>query len=105
MVEKDHPQLSIRQQCAMLEVNRNWLNPKPKRQWQPRDEHLEMIELMKLAHAKDCTMGARQLRDVLKRNGYETSRWTVAQMMKFAKIKAVYCLTLHIFHGALAMST
>ena len=91
MVEKDHPQLSIRQQCEILEVNRNRLETKVKKQWEPGQHHLEMIELMKLAHAKDFTMGARQLRHVLRRNGYEVTRWTVREMMKCAGIKAVYC--------------
>ena len=91
MVEKDHPQLSIRQQCEMLEVNRNRLEPCAKKQWEPSAHHLEMIELMKMAHAKDCTMGARQLRHILNRNGYDVTRWTVREMMKYTGIKAVYC--------------
>ena len=91
MVEKDHPQLSIRRQCELLGVNRNRLETSQRGTWEPTDQHLEMIELMKLAHGKDPTMGARQLRRVLLRNGYETSRWTVRQMMKYAKIEAIYC--------------
>lgn len=91
MVEKDHPQLSVRKQCAILGVNRNRLDPKPGKAWEPNSGHLEMIELMKLAHAKDPTMGARQLLEILRRNGYEATRWTVGQMMKYAGIKAIYC--------------
>lgn len=91
MVEKDHSQLSIRKQCELLGVNRNRLDPKPEKAWEPDPGHLEMIELMKLAHAKDPTMGARQLCEILKRNGYETTRWTTGQMMKYAGIKAIYC--------------
>lgn len=91
MVEKDHPQLSIRKQAQLLGVNRNRLETKERGSWEPGEQHLEMIELMKLAHAKDPTMGARQLRRVLDRNGYETTRWTVRQMMKYAKIIAIYC--------------
>ena len=82
MVEKDHPQLSTRQQCEILDVNRNRLEVKATKQWEPTGIHLEMIELIKLAHSKDFTMGARQLRRILKRNGYETSRWTVRKMMQ-----------------------
>jgi putative transposase len=91
MVEKDHPQLSIRQQCDILDVNRNRLKVRVKKQWEPKKVNLEMIELIKLAHGKDFTMGARQLRRVLKRNGYETSRWTVGKMMNYAGLKAIYC--------------
>ncbi|MCP5111900.1 MAG: IS3 family transposase [bacterium] len=91
MVEKDHSQLSVRAQCQLLGVNRNRLEPKKPKDWKPGPEHTEMLELVKLAHAKDPTMGARQLLRVLKRNGYETSRWTVGKMMKHLGIKAIYC--------------
>ena len=91
MVEKGHPQLSVRKQCELLGVNRNRLEPRQPVEWQPGPQHEEMLELMKLAHAKDPTMGARQLRVVLQRNGYATSRWTVGKMMKHLGLKAIYC--------------
>jgi putative transposase len=91
MVEEDHPQLSVRKQSRLLGVNRNRLKPRARSQWQPRKEHHEMMELMKLAHATDPTMGTRQLRRVLKRNGCEVSRWTVGKMMRHLGIKAIYC--------------
>jgi putative transposase len=91
MVERDHPQLSIRAQCQLLGVNRNRLEARDPAPWRPRGKHAEMLELIGLAHAKDPTMGARQLLRVLERNGYETSRWTVGKMMKHLGIKAIYC--------------
>lgn len=91
MVEADHPQLSVRAQCQLLGVNRNRLAVKPRARWEPEPRHHEMMELMKLAHGKDPTMGARQLRRVLGRNGYEAARWTVRQMMRFLGLKAIYC--------------
>lgn len=91
MVEESHPQLSVRKQCKLLGVNRNRLRPKPRKAWEPDPEHLEMIGLIKLAHAKDPTMGTRQLGKILKRNGYKATRWTVGRMMKYAGIKAIYC--------------
>jgi hypothetical protein len=51
MVEKDHPQLSVRKHCALLGVNRNRLETKGQSDWQPGPEHEEMLELIKLAHA------------------------------------------------------
>jgi putative transposase len=91
MVEAGHPQLSIRVQCELLGINRNRLATKPRAKWEPKPEHYEMMELMKLAHRKDPTMGARQLRVVLERNGYEVRRWTVRRMMRFLGIQAIYC--------------
>ena len=91
MVETDHPQLSTRKQCELLGVNRNRLRPKCPRPWQPRTEHKEMLALIPLIHAKDPTMGARQLGIVLGRNDYHASRWTTGKMMEHLGIKAIYC--------------
>lgn len=61
MVEREHPQLSTRAQCELLGVNRNRLEPKGQTVWQPKPEHDEMLTLLPMIHAKDPTMGARQL--------------------------------------------
>ena len=91
MVEKDHPQLSVRAQSELLAVNRNRLQPRPPVVWQPEEKHLKMMEIIMLAHLKDPTMGARQLLRVLKRNGYRTTRWSVGRMMRHLGIRAIYC--------------
>ena len=39
MVEMDYPQLSIRAQCDLLDVNRNRLETKPRSSWQPGPKH------------------------------------------------------------------
>ncbi len=61
MVEKDHPQLSIRAQSELLGVNRNRLEPKRKVVWQPNPKDAEKLELIKLAHAKDPTIPVMDL--------------------------------------------
>jgi len=90
MVEKDHPQLSVRAQCQLLAVNRNRLEPRPVVSWQPEPKHVEMMEIMSLAHAKDPTMGSRQLLRILKRNGFQTTRWTVRRMMRHLRLHVIY---------------
>lgn len=92
MVEKDHPQLSVRTQCELLGVNRNRLGARPrKRGWKPtKPEDEAIIELMKLAHAKDPTMGARQLARVVMRNGHQTTRYAIGRMMEYLGLKAIY---------------
>ncbi|NCF94967.1 MAG: hypothetical protein GWQ05_29010 [Verrucomicrobiaceae bacterium] len=50
-----------------------------------------MLALIPLIHAKDPTMGARQLGIVLGRNDYHASRWTTGKMMEHLGIKAIYC--------------
>ena len=91
MVETDHPQLSTRNQCELLGVNRNRLEPKRQTEWRPRLVHEEMLKLIPMVHAKDPTMGTRQLKVVLARNGYHAPRWTIGKMMKHLGIKAIYC--------------
>ena len=90
MVEANHPQLSIRRQCDLLGVNRNRLEPKRRIEWHPGPEHRKMMRLIKRAHAKDPTMGARQLREMIGLKGYHTSRWTVGKLMKQLGIKTIY---------------
>jgi putative transposase len=91
MVDKQHLRLSVRAQCQLLDVNRNRLKPRSSVAWKPGPEHHEMLELIKLAHAKDPTMGTRQLGKILKRNGYTVSRWTIGKMMDHVGLKAIYC--------------
>ncbi len=91
MVEADHSQLSIRQQCKLLDVNRNRLKPKQPKAWQPAAKHAPYLTLIRIIHGTDPTMGTRQLKKVLARNGYHATRWTIAKMMKHLGIKAIYC--------------
>ncbi|MEZ5323908.1 MAG: DDE-type integrase/transposase/recombinase [Verrucomicrobiales bacterium] len=58
--------------------------------WKPKAEDGEKLELIKLAHAKDPTMGTRQLGRILKRNGYPTARWTVGKMIRYLGLRAIY---------------
>lgn len=83
MVETDHPQLSIRRQCEMLEVNRNRLEVKPRQAWEPSAREREIMDLIQIIHRKDPSFGARQLCRVIPRNGYEVTRWKVGQMMRY----------------------
>jgi putative transposase len=49
-----------------------------------------MLALIPMSHAKDPTMGTRQLKVELARNGYHATRWTIGKMMKHLGIKAIY---------------
>jgi len=90
MVEKGHPRLSIRSQCELLGINRNRITPARPKAWAPKPELRGALELMRLVHTKDPTMGARQLGRVLERNGYGLKRWTLRQMMKLLGLRAIY---------------
>ncbi|MEZ5325831.1 MAG: hypothetical protein R3F19_12310 [Verrucomicrobiales bacterium] len=85
--------------AELLGVNRNRLEVKLQVVWKPKAEDGEKLELIKLAHAKDPTMGTRQLGRILKRNGYPTARWTVGKMMRYLGLEPS---TASPHHGARA---
>ena len=91
MVETAHPQLSVRKQCELLDVNRNRLKTKERKGWNPNPECKKALDITEEIHSKDPTMGARQVGLVLARNGFEFGRWTVGKMMEFLGLKAIYC--------------
>jgi putative transposase len=88
MIEKNHPQLSIRKQCELLGVNRNRLEPKgPK--VSADDERL--MRWMDEIHLKEPTFGARRLRQILIRD-YKVcpTRRRVGRLMKVMGLEACY---------------
>ncbi len=71
MIEKDHPQLSIRRQSKMLGVNRNRLE-KPLGKMTVIDT--ELIRLIDDLHMAYPFFGQRQLRHELRRLGRRVGR-------------------------------
>ena len=88
MVERGHPQLSVRRQCELLGVNRNRLDePGPK----VTEEDLRSMRLLDEIHLREPTYGARKLRVVLQRDdGINAGRGRVRRLMKLAGIEACY---------------
>ena len=58
MIESQHPKLSIRKQCELLDVNRNRLNPRPNKT--TTEDRLIMKDLDEL-YLKYPFMGQRRL--------------------------------------------
>lgn len=84
MVEKDHPQLSIRRQCDLLDVNRNRLEPAAAK---TTDEDLRVMRLLDELHMAEPTYGARRLGQVLNRDyGFAVDRKRVARLMRLMGI-------------------
>jgi len=65
MIERDHPELSIRRQCEMLDVNRNRLEPRAEVITEEDDEIMKQISAI---HYEHPFLGARkiirELRDI-----------------------------------------
>ena len=80
MVEADHPQLSVRAQCELLDVNRNRLDPPPPK---VSEEDLRIMRVIDELHLQRPTYGARRLSVVLQRDhGFQTDRKRTARLMK-----------------------
>ena len=59
MVEPKHPQLSVRRQCELLDINRNRLTPKPPSGLQPED--LELARKIDEINLRFPEFGARRM--------------------------------------------
>ena len=88
MIEKGHPQLSVRRQSELLRVNRNRLTPaRPKVNAQ--DERI--LRHADAIHMKDPSFGARKIRRILFRDpGIRVGRRRLSRLMKLAGIRACY---------------
>ena len=70
MLELNHPQLSIRQQCALLELNRSSVYYKPKKR-ELSETQLSLLRLVDETYTKYPFFGTRQMVDYLRLNEHE----------------------------------
>jgi len=95
MVDRDHGQLSLVRQCALLDVSRAsvYYRPAP-----PRAEDLELLALMDRQYPsagsgqvlKTPFYGSRRMRVWLRRQGYLVSRKKVRRLMRLMGLEAIY---------------
>jgi len=86
MIEKDHPQLSVRRQARLLGVNRNRLEP-PERM---SAEDLLFSRILDEVHMDSPTYGTRRLRVELGRRGYPVGRGRLRRLMRRMGIEAIF---------------
>jgi putative transposase len=88
LVELGHPQLSVRRQCILLDVNRNRLEP-PLDKTTPED--LRIMRLLDELHMKEPCYGARRMSLVLGRDHeLPADRKRVARLMRLMGIAACW---------------
>ena len=86
MVEKGHSQLSVRQQCILLDVNRNRLEAPPDK---TTPEDLRIMRLLDELHLKEPCYGARRMSQILGRDhALPADRKRVARLMRLMGIEA-----------------
>lgn len=73
MLEPEHPDLSLRAQCQLLEVNRSGVYYKPQeRQWNP--EQLTLLRIVDEVYTQYPFFGTRQMTFYLNRQGHDGVR-------------------------------
>ena len=89
LVEKDHPKLSMRTQCKLLEVARSSLNYQPEAE-DPEDLHI--MRLMDEIYLIDPCMGTRRLVKLLKReHGLNVSRKRIKRLRRKMQLETIWC--------------
>jgi len=86
-VDREHKHLSMKEQCQLLEVNRSMLYYKPVG---PSAETLDLLKVIDRLFTDAPFLGARRLREMLRRQGYKVSRKRVRRLMRVLGIEAIY---------------
>lgn len=87
LIDAEHPQLSVRRQCALLGLNRSSLY------YEPAAETAENLRLMRLIDQQytDCPFyGSRRMTAWLVQAGEEVNRKRVQRLMRLMGLEAVY---------------
>lgn len=87
MIEPRHSELSVVEQCELLGL------PRSTYYYEPVEEIAENLELMRVMdelHLKHPFYGSRQMKEALKRHGYEVNRKRVQRLMRLMGIEALY---------------
>lgn len=87
LIDRDHPQLSVRRQAALVSVNRNRLDAK-----RPRlsDEDLAICKELDAIHLERPYFGSRRMVYELCRRGFEVGRGRVRRLMRFMGMRTTY---------------
>lgn len=89
LVEKNHPELSIRQQCELLSVSRSTLNYTPVEE---SEEDLMLMRVMDEIYMKDPCIGSRRLVALLERDhGIKANRKRIQRLRRKMGIETIWC--------------
>ena len=89
LVEKNHPKLSLREQCKLLGVSRTALSYKPVEE---SAEDVSLMRLMDEIYMKDPCVGSRRLVTLLERDhGMKVNRKRVQRLRRKMGIETIWC--------------
>jgi len=87
MIESEHKELSVREQCELLGLHRSTLY------YQSRPEPQENEALMRRIdelHTANITWGSRKIRDALRLEGWKMNRKRVQRLMRLMALRVVF---------------
>ncbi len=87
MIECQHPQLSIRAQCQLLNLPRSSLYYKPR---ELSCEYQELLSKIDEVFTDHPYYGSRRISEWLKREGYQVGRMKARSLMRVLGIEALY---------------
>ena len=87
LVERGHPEISVRRQCELLGVNRSGLYYEPVGE---SEENLLLMRLVDEQYTRTPFYGSRKMMVWLATVGYEVNRKRVSRLMELLGIEAVY---------------
>ena len=89
LVEKKHPQLSVRAQCKILGVARSALNYKPVEE---SAEDTRIMRILDEIYTMDPSVGSRRLPTVLERDyGIKANRKRIQRLRRKMGIETIWC--------------
>jgi putative transposase len=86
MVEREHPELSVRRQCELVRVSRSGLYYEPE---PTSPEQLALMRRIDELHLKYPFYGSRKLADALRREGHEANRKRIQRLMRLMRLEAM----------------
>jgi putative transposase len=92
MIELDHEVLSVRQQCALLGLNRSTLYYQPQRESEETETLMRRIDELHTAH---ITWGSRKIRDALRLEGWKVNRKRIQRLMRHMALRVVFPQAFH----------
>lgn len=87
MINREHPQLSLVSQCALLGISRASVYYRPA---QPRAEDLELMARMDRQYLKTPFYGSRRMTVWLRTQGHQVNRKRVRRLMQLMGLEAIY---------------
>jgi len=95
LIERLHPQISVRRQCGLIGLNRSSLYCGVKEQTvnqaaTENQENLMYMKLMDKQYTKTPFYGSRQMRNHLRLSGYKINRKRVQRLMRLMGLEAIY---------------